>query len=69
MCAERIQRLLMAIVLTVIMFLFAAGMVQVGVVLQTFVILMLVVWAFTDFCPSLWFFKKVSGPCEKKPQD
>ena len=69
MCAERIQRFLMAIVLTLTMFLFAAGMVQTGVVLQTLVILMIVVWAVTDFCPSLWLLTKLFGPCDKTPKD
>lgn len=68
MCAERIQRFLMAIVLTVSMFLFAAGMVQAGVVLQSLVILMIIVWALTDFCPSLWLFRRIFGPCEKGPK-
>ncbi|MGD9969969.1 MAG: phosphoribosylaminoimidazole synthetase [Sulfuricurvum sp.] len=66
MCAEKIQRFLMAIVLTIAMVLFATGQTQFGVILQTFVIIMVIVWAFTDFCPSLWFFKKVFGSCEKK---
>ncbi len=53
----------MAIVLTIIMVMFVQGMTQVAVVLQIFVILMIVVWAFTDFCPSLWLFKKIFGSC------
>ena len=63
MCADKIHRFLMAFVLTVTMLLFAMGMVQAGVVLQTLVIIMIVVWAFTDFCPSLWLFKKIFEPC------
>lgn len=66
MCAERIQRFLMAIVLTVSMVLFATGQMQWAVILQTFVILMVLVWAFTDFCPSLWFFGKLFGKCSQK---
>ncbi|MBD3809695.1 MAG: phosphoribosylaminoimidazole synthetase [Sulfuricurvum sp.] len=66
MCAERIQRFLMAIVLTIALVLFALGQVQIAVIIQTFVILMVVVWALTDFCPSLWFFGKVFGQCPKK---
>ncbi|MEA1916990.1 MAG: phosphoribosylaminoimidazole synthetase [Campylobacterota bacterium] len=66
MCAERIQRFLMAIVLTVTMVLFAQGEMMIAMILQTFVILMVVVWALTDFCPSLWFFGKVFGKCEQK---
>jgi multidrug efflux pump subunit AcrB len=66
MCAERIQRFLMAIVLTVSMVLFVTGQMQWAVILQTFVILMVLVWAFTDFCPSLWFFGKLFGKCSQK---
>jgi hypothetical protein len=66
MCAERIQRFLMAIVLTVSMMLFVTGQMQWAVILQTFVILMVLVWAFTDFCPSLWFFGKLFGKCSQK---
>lgn len=66
MCAEKIQRFLMAIVLTAAMALFATGQIQIGVVLQTFVVIMVVVWALTDFCPSLWFFGKVFGKCPAK---
>ncbi len=68
MCAERIQRFLMAVVLTVAMLLFASGMVQAGVVLQTLIILMVIVWALSDFCPSLWLFKKLFGSCDKRPE-
>lgn len=66
MCAEKIQRLLMAIVLTFSMALTAYGYEQYGMALQGFVILMIVVWAIKDFCPSLWVFTKLFGTCAKK---
>ncbi len=66
MCAEKIQRFLMAIVLTIAMVLFTTGHVQLGVIVQTLVIVMVIVWALADFCPSLWVFKKLFGSCEKK---
>jgi hypothetical protein len=70
MCAEKIQRFLMGIVLTIAMLLFASGETGYGVILQTFVILMVVIWAFTDFCPSLWAFKKMFGSCyDRKPAE
>lgn len=65
MCAEKLQRILMAIVLTVSLFLLINGS-GIGIVLQIFVIVMVLVWALTDFCPSLWAFKKMFGTCEKK---
>ncbi|TDA68502.1 phosphoribosylaminoimidazole synthetase [Sulfuricurvum sp. IAE1] len=66
MCAEKIQRFLMAIVLTVAMVLFMNGQLQWAVIIQSFVILMVLVWALTDFCPSIWMFRKIFGSCDKK---
>lgn len=66
MCAERIQRFLMAIVLTAAMLLFANNQLLYAMIIQTFVIVMVITWAITDFCPSLWVFKKVFGKCPQK---
>lgn len=66
MCAEKIQRFLMAIVLTAAMLLFANNQLLYAMILQTLVIVMVIVWAITDFCPSLWVFKKVFGSCYEK---
>ncbi len=66
MCAEKIQRILMAIMLSLSMYLFTAGMVQYGVMLQTFIIFVIIIWAITDFCPSLWVLQKLVGKCDKK---
>jgi len=63
MCAERMQRILTAIMLGLILFLWSTGSIKAFVVLQTFVIVMMLIWAFTNFCPSLWFFKKIFPPC------
>ncbi|NWF67373.1 MAG: phosphoribosylaminoimidazole synthetase [Campylobacterales bacterium] len=64
MCAEKIQRILMAIVLTLALYFMSIGSV-IGFILQVFVIVMVIIWAFTDFCPSLWFFGKTFGKCKK----
>lgn len=66
MCAERVQRFLMAVILTVSMVLFAAGQLQFGVIIQTFVIAMILLWAFTDICPALTILRKIFGSCDKK---
>ncbi|MBN2870581.1 MAG: phosphoribosylaminoimidazole synthetase [Campylobacterales bacterium] len=66
MCAERIQRFLMAMVITISMVLFVTGQTQLAVIIQTFVIVMVVVWALSDFCPSLWLFDKIFGKCPRK---
>jgi hypothetical protein len=77
MCAERIQRILTAIMLGIALMFLMQGVqgnelsLKIGVVLQVFIMIMLLVWAFTNFCPSLWFFNKVFGPCDwdKKERD
>jgi len=69
MCAERIQRVLTAIMLGIALMFLAQGAagnalyLQIGVALQVFIIIMILIWAFTNFCPSLWFFNRVFGPC------
>ncbi len=75
MCASRMQRLLTAIMLGLILYFFAvaaqdfqAGMsdsvnFQIAVVLQVFVILMMLIWALTNFCPSNWAMSKIFPPC------
>lgn len=68
MCAEKVQRLLMAIVLTVALVLFYIGETTFGLILQAFVIGMVFVWAVADFCPSLWFFNKTLGSCSDKKE-
>ena len=66
MCAEKIQRFLMAIVLTLAMFLFASNQMLYAMILQTLVVVMVIVWALFDFCPSLWIFAKLFGTCSSK---
>ena len=65
MCGEQLQRFLMATVLLVAVYFMSIGSI-IGVVLQLFVVFMIVVWAITDFCPSIWIFNKLFGKCEKK---
>ena len=69
MCGDKAQRILMAIMLGFITYLFAMGredqtMFQIAVILQAFIIVMLLIFAFTNFCPSLWFFNKIFGKCD-----
>lgn len=68
LCAEKLQRILMASVLGIALYFLDVGtqdplMFQIGFVLQIFVIIMILVWAVTDFCPSIWFLKKIFGSC------
>lgn len=64
MCAEKIQRVVMAVVLLVSMYLLTIGSVW-GIVLQLFIVVMLLVWAATNFCPGLWVMQKAFGKCSK----
>lgn len=65
MCAERAQRILMAIVLLVALYLLTQMSIF-GIILQGFVIAMILVWAFTDFCPSISIFRMFLPSCYKK---
>ena len=62
-CAEKLQRLMMAVVLMVAYVLMSSGSVY-GTVLLGLVIAMIVIWAVTDFCPSIWLLTKVFGHCK-----
>ncbi len=63
MCAEKLQRLLLAMVLGIAYILMSMGSVY-GTILLGFVIAMIVLWAITDFCPSIWLFSKLFGHCK-----
>jgi hypothetical protein len=76
MCAARMQRILTALMLGIILYFFAMGAqdfqsglkesfhFQVAVVLQIFVIIMMLIWAITNFCPSTWLMNKIFPPCD-----
>jgi hypothetical protein len=62
MCAERLQRIVMAIMILISMYLITIGSV-IGIVLQGFIVVMILIWAITNFCPSVWMFEKIFGKC------
>lgn len=64
MCVSRIQRLMMAIVLGLVLFLGLTSNENFAIGLQIFVIIMLSIWAITNFCPSIWVLKKILPPCK-----
>ena len=67
MCAQRLQRVLMAIMLTISLYFLSIGS-TIGLVLQLFIIVMLLIWAFTDICPALTVLEKIFGNCEDKKE-
>ena len=63
MCVSRIQRLMTSIVLGLVLFLGMTDNVTLAIALQVFVIIMMTIWAITNFCPSTWVLKKLFPPC------
>ncbi len=64
MCAERAQRMLMAIMLGLVMMLAGLQMFKLAFLLQLFIMIMLLIWAWTNFCPSLYILRKILPPCD-----
>ncbi len=65
LCAERIQRVMMAVVLMLAFYLISISN-AFGMAILAFVIVMILVWAVTDFCPSIYILKKIIGSCQDK---
>ena len=63
MCAEKVHRILIASMLGFVMMFAGMKMIQLAFLLQLFIMIMLLIWAFTDFCPSLYALKKVLPSC------
>jgi hypothetical protein len=65
MCYQRAQRLLMAIVLGIMLWLYATNFFIIAAVINVFVIVMLLMWAFLDFCPAITIFSKFLPSCDE----
>jgi len=71
MCAEKIQRLIQASILGMVMGFAAsgmsgeAGMLQVAFLLQFGMMVMLAIAGFTGWCPGLIVLKKIFPSCEE----
>lgn len=72
MCAERVQQLIQAIILGLVMGMAAMGitgermMLQLAFLVQLGMMVMLIFAAFTGWCPGLSILKKIFPSCEKK---
>jgi len=70
MCAEKIQRLIQAIILGIVMGLAASGMsgetgmLQLAFILQFGMMVMLLIAGFTGWCPGIIILKKIFPSCE-----
>ncbi|RRS32363.1 MAG: hypothetical protein P794_01450 [Epsilonproteobacteria bacterium (ex Lamellibrachia satsuma)] len=64
MCAERMQRIVQAIILGFIMGLAGVQMFKVAFLVMMAMMIMLLIAGFTGFCPGLIILKKVFPPCK-----
>ena len=66
LCAERMQRIVQAIILGLIMGLAGSKMFVAAFILTFAMMLMLFIAGVTGFCPGLMILKKIFPPCECK---
>ena len=59
MLSEKLQRTMMAFMMSLSLALFYTGSSQIASALLGFIIIMTIAWAITDFCPSIWLFSKL----------
>jgi hypothetical protein len=65
LCAERMQRVVQAIILGFIMGLAGVQMFKAAFIVMFAMMLMLLVAGVTGFCPGLLVLKKIFPPCEE----
>jgi hypothetical protein len=66
MCAERAHRMIMAIMLGIVMGMMASQSIQIVFLLLLFMMVSLLVWAFADFCLTIFLLKKILPSCDTK---
>ena len=69
MCAEKIQRIIQASILGIIMGLAGSGMIAAAFILQFLMMIVLVVAGLTGFCPGLIILKKIFPACQCEEKD
>ncbi|MBD3792272.1 MAG: hypothetical protein IE918_09055 [Campylobacterales bacterium] len=75
MCAEKMQRLIQAIILGMVMGMAAmgiageAGMLQLAFIVQLAMMIMLIIAGLTGWCPGLMILKKIFPPCKEKEKE
>ncbi len=65
LCAERIQRIVQAIILGLIMGLAGAQMFKIAFIVTFAMMIMLFIAGITGFCPGLMILRKIFPPCEE----
>jgi len=69
MCAERMQRILQAIVLGFILGFWGSGMIQIAFLLVLAMIILLLIGGFTGLCPLLIVLKEILPSCHKNKEE
>ncbi|MDQ7083880.1 MAG: hypothetical protein Q9M36_02675 [Sulfurovum sp.] len=64
MCAEKIQRLIQASILGIVMGLVGTQMYALAFILQFVMMIMLVIAGLTGWCPGIIILKKIFPSCE-----
>ncbi|MEA1954345.1 MAG: DUF2892 domain-containing protein [Campylobacterota bacterium] len=64
LCAERMQRIIQAIILGLIMGLAGAQMFKIAFIVTFAMMIMLLIAGLTGFCPGLMILKKIFPSCE-----
>ncbi len=65
LCAERIQRIVQAIILGLIMGLAGAQIFKIAFIVTFAMMIMLFIAGITGFCPGLMILRKIFPPCEE----
>lgn len=65
MCAERMQRIIQAIILGLIMGLAGSDMIQIAFLLMLVMMVMLLIAGLTGFCPGLLMLKAILPQCDE----
>ena len=65
MCAEKIQRIIQASILGIVMGLAGSGMYAAAFILQFGMMVMLLISGLTGWCPGLIILKKIFPSCEE----
>ncbi len=69
MCAEKVHKLMIAILLGFNMMFVALGSLKLAFIVQFILIMAFIIWAFTGICTSLAILRKILPPCDKEKKE
>lgn len=62
-CVERVHRIMMALMIVISIGLLHMGYFYISTYLLLFISIMILIWAITDFCPSIFVLRKFLPNC------